>query len=107
MERGYLYRKPYLQYFAMFAAVLIFLACVALFIVIVHGYASKGVLIAAGWASFAVAIFLPMGVAILVPMFDRKPSQPVNYPRIEHLRIAGKYAPTGAAKIGVSPLHLR
>ncbi len=104
MERGYLSRK---EYFAMFAGVLIFMACVAMLIAINRGYASKGVLIAAGWSSFAVAILLPMAAAILVPMFDRKPSQPVNYPRIEHLRIAGKYAPTGAAKIGVSPLHLR
>jgi hypothetical protein len=46
-------------------------------------------------------------VAIFLAMFARKASQRVNYPRIEHLRIAGKYAPTSAAKMGVSPLHLR
>lgn len=45
-------------------------------------------------------------VAIFLPVFMRKPSRPANYPRIEHLRIAGKYAPTGASKVGVSPLHL-
>jgi hypothetical protein len=51
-----------------------------------------------------------MGVALAVPIFVamllRKSSQRANYPRIEHLRIAGKYAPTEAATIGVSPLHL-
>ena len=101
MERGYLSRK---HYFAMSAAVFVFLACVALFIAITHGYASRSVVIAVGWAGMAV----PLLVAIYLPlMVLRKPSRPVNYPRIEHLRIAGKYAPTSAAKIGVSPLHLR
>lgn len=102
MERGYLSRKHY--YFAMFAIVVVFMACVALFIAIDRGYASRGVVIAVGWAGMAV----PFLVAIFLPlMVVRKTSRPVNYPRIEHLRIAGKYAPTSAAKIGVSPLHLR
>jgi len=53
-----------------------------------------------------VAMGAPIAVAMWVAMFTRKPSRPANYPRIEHLRIAGKYAPTGASKVGVSPLHL-
>jgi hypothetical protein len=46
-------------------------------------------------------------VAMWMAMFPRKPSPRANHPRIEHLRIAGNYASTDAAKIGVSPLHLR
>lgn len=34
--------------------------------------------------------------------------RPSNYPRIEHLRIAGKYHAVGSsAEMGISPLHLR
>jgi uncharacterized membrane protein len=58
-----------------------------------------------------IAIIVAMGTAVAVALWPamlvRKPSRPANYPRIEHLRIAGKYAPTGASKVGVSPLHLR
>jgi hypothetical protein len=109
MERGYLSRK---HYFFMAFAVFTFMASVAVFILCFatdqrHGSNSAviAVIAAAGggipiWIGVAVAIFAPI-------MSARKPSQRVNYPRIEHLRIAGKYAPTDAAKIGVSPLYLR
>ena len=53
----------------------------------------------------AVAVFMPIAIAIAVLM--RKSPRRLNHPRIEHLRIAGKYAPTSASKMGVSPLHLR
>jgi len=59
----------------------------------------------ASFMPIAVAIFMPIAIAIAALM--RKSPQRPNYPRIEHLRIAGKYAPTGAAKMGVSPLYLR
>jgi hypothetical protein len=101
MDRGYLSPR---HYFAMFAAVFIFLACVALFIAIVQGDASKGLLTEVGWAGLAAPFVL---IFFVLWAGARKASQPVNYPRIEHLRIAGKYIPTSAAKIGVSPLHLR
>jgi len=41
--------------------------------------------------------------------FTRKSVRPPNYPRIEHLRIAGKYHPVRrfSAEMGISPLHLR
>jgi hypothetical protein len=106
MERGYLSRK---HYFFLALAALTFMASVAVFILcfaIDRRYGSNGGVIAAAGAG--IPIWVGVAVAIFAPMFFvRKPSQPVNYPRIEHLRIAGKYAPTGAAKIGVSPLHLR
>ncbi len=57
--------------------------------------------------SLAVPIGSAVWVALFVPAFTRKPSPPPNYPRIEHLRIAGKYNSTGSsARIGVSPLRL-
>lgn len=107
MERVYLSRK---RYFFLALAVLAFMASVAVFIlsfVIDQRYRSNAAVIAVISAAGAgIPIWIGVAVAIFAPMLARKPSQRVNYPRIEHLRIAGKYAPTAAAKIGVSPLHL-
>jgi hypothetical protein len=107
MERGYLSRR---HYFLVFAAVFIFMASVAVFILCFDlRYGSSGAVMAviAAAAPFIISIATAIAIAILVPMFARKPLQPANYPRIEHLRIAGKYAPTSASKMGVSPLHLQ
>jgi hypothetical protein len=107
MERGYLSRRHYLL---VFAAVFIFMASVAVFILRFDlPYGSSGAVMAviAAGAPFIISIATAIAIAIFVPMFARKPLQPANYPRIEHLRIAGKYAPTSAAKMGVSPLHLQ
>lgn len=111
MERGSLSRR---HYFFLALAVLMFMASVAVFILcfaIERRHDSNGAVIAVIAAIAAaganIPIWVGVAVAILAPMFARKSSQAVNYPRIEHLRIAGKYAPTGAAKTGVSPLHLR
>lgn len=107
MERGYLSRK---QYLFLALAVVMFIASIAVFILcfaIDQRYRSNGAVDAIITAAGAgIPIWVGVAVAIFAPMFARKPSQPANYPRIEHLRIAGKYAPTSAAKIGVSPLHL-
>ena len=63
----------------------------------------------------AVAIYTAVFAAVFTALFSslvgflaREFAQPPNpnYPRIKHLRIAGKYAPTGAAAVGVSPLHI-
>jgi hypothetical protein len=61
-----------------------------------------------------VAQATALGVAPFVALFvvfagRRKPLRPPNYPRIEHLRIAGRYQPERrfSADIGVSPLHLK
>jgi hypothetical protein len=52
--------------------------------------------------------FVAIGIAVVAAAFARKPRRPSNYPRIEHLRIAGKYqAVGGSAEMGFSPLHLR
>ena len=44
---------------------------------------------------------------VLTLACTRKPFRSPNYPRIEHLRIAGKYSPTGSADFGISPFHLQ
>jgi len=98
MEGSHLSRKHYFLAFAVVSTSVATLALLALCVAISRRYGSK------------TATIVAMGVALAVPicvaMFPRKPSQPANYPRIEHLRIAGKYAPTDAARVGVSPLHL-
>lgn len=99
MKGSQLSRK---HYFLSFAGVFIFVASSAILALCVAIDRRYGSSIAAIWVVGA-AIAVPMWSA----MFVRKPSRPANYPRIEHLRIAGKYAPTGASKVGVSPLHLR
>jgi hypothetical protein len=62
--------------------------------------------IAASIAPF-IAPFVALFV-IFVAASRRKPLRSSNYPRIEHLRIAGKYQAGGrSAEMGFSPLHLR
>ncbi len=99
MKGSHLSRKHYFLSFAVVSTSVASLALLALCVAIDRRYGSN------------IAIIEAIGAAILVAMwmamFPRKPSQRANYPRIEHLRIAGKYASTDAAKIGVSPLHLR
>jgi hypothetical protein len=63
--------------------------------------------IAAGIAPF-MALIVALGIVFAGAALARKPLRPSNYPRIEHLRIAGKYQTGGrSAEIGFSPLHLR
>ena len=99
MKGSHLSRK---HYFLSFAGVLIFMASLALLVlcvVIDRRYGSN--------TAIMVAMGTAVAVALWPAMLVRKPSRPANYPRIEHLRIAGKYAATSASKVGVSPLHLR
>lgn len=51
-----------------------------------------------------IALAVSLGVA--VPVFKRKSLRPSHYPRIEHLRIAGRYH-GNRAQMGISPLRLR
>lgn len=111
MEGEQLPRKHYFLTLAVvFAAVafaLAFALCAAIDRWLFSNGASIGVAgdVIAMFMPIAVAVFMPMAIAIAISM--RKPPQRLNHPRIEHLRIAGKYTPTGAAKIGVSPLYLK
>jgi hypothetical protein len=98
MKGSHQSRKHYFLSFAVVFISVASLALLALCVSIDRRYGSN------------TAIMVSMGVTIAVAMWTamlmRKPSQRANYPRIEHLRVAGKYAPTGASKVGVPPLHL-
>jgi hypothetical protein len=59
-------------------------------------------------AMIPIFIALAVSVGVAVPASRRKSLRPPNCPRIEHLRIAGKYQAVGtSAEMGISPLHLR
>jgi hypothetical protein len=98
MNGSHLSRKHYFLSFAVVSTSVASLAILALCVAIGRRHGSNPAII--------VSMGVALAVAICVPMFVREPSPRANYPRIEHLRIAGKYAPTDAASIGVSPLHL-
>ncbi|HXX21071.1 MAG TPA: hypothetical protein VEJ46_16840 [Candidatus Acidoferrum sp.] len=79
-------------------------ALIASWVVFERPYGTIGT-IAASLAPF-IAPFVVLFV-IFVAAAKRKPLSP-NYPRIEHLRIAGKYQAVGRfGEMGISPLHLR
>jgi hypothetical protein len=98
MKGSHLSRKHYFMSFAVASTSVASLALLALCVAIGRRYGSNTATI--------VAVGVALAVPICAAMFLQKPSQRANYPRIEHLRIAGKYAPTDAARVGVSPLHL-
>lgn len=63
--------------------------------------------IAASIAPF-IGAFVVLGIVFAGAALARKPLRSPNYPRIEHLRIAGKYQAVGRfGEMGISPLHLR
>jgi uncharacterized membrane protein len=88
-------------------AVLVMAICalIASWVVFERPYGTVGS-IAGGVAPF-VALFAALGI-VFAGVFARKPSRPANYPRVDHLRIAGKYQAAGRfGETGISPLHLR
>lgn len=79
---------------------------IASWVVFERPYGTMGT-IAAGMAP-CIALFVALGIVFAGVVFARKPLRPTNYPRIEHLRIAGKYQAAGRfGEVGVSPLYLR
>lgn len=60
-------------------------------------------------ASIWPVMFVALGIVFAAAVFARKPPlRSPNYPRIEHLRIAGKYQAAGRfGETGISALHLR
>jgi hypothetical protein len=55
-----------------------------------------------------IGVLVALGAGFAVAFSSRKPIRPANYPRIEHLRIAGNYQAAGAfGETGISPLRLR
>jgi len=99
MKDGRVSRKHYFLAVALTFLFVAFSALLVLSVAIDRRYGSD--------AAMTLAVGAAIAVAIWPAMLVRKPSRPANYPRIEHLRIAGKYASTGAGKVGVSPLHLQ
>lgn len=81
-------------------------ALIASWVVFERPYGTMGT-IAASIAPFT-AIFVGLGVVFVGAAFARKPLRSPNFPRIEHLRIAGKYDVVGRfGETGVSPFRLR
>jgi len=98
--------KRYFLMIGVFVIVAGFLALFALCIAVgAHG-GSNHVAVALYTALFAAVLtaLFPSLVGLLGREFAQPPNP--NYPRIKHLRIAGKYAATGASQVGVSPLHI-
>jgi uncharacterized membrane protein len=81
-------------------------ALTASWVVFERPYGTIGT-IAASIAPF-IGAFVVLGIVFAGAASTRKPLRSSNYPRIEHLRIAGKYHAVGtSAEMGFSPLHLR
>lgn len=106
------------RYFTPAAVTVIFLAFCGVFAlgVILVGAALDREYSAIG-AMIPIVVALAAALGILVAALRRKSLRPSNYPRIEHLRIAGKYHVEGTSakmsgkeyhwSMGSSPLHLR
>lgn len=77
----------------------------ASWVVFLRPYGTMGT-IAANIGPF-IGVLVALGIAFVAAASARKPLRPSNYPRIEHLRIAGKYqAAERFGEMGISPLHL-
>jgi hypothetical protein len=106
MDVGHLSRKHYLLTFALVFVAVAFALMFALCAAIDRRLFSNSAIV--GVVGGVVATWVPIAFGIFIAIYYMpRPPRQLNYPRIEHLRIAGKYAPTSASKIGVSPLHLR
>lgn len=80
-------------------------ALVASWVVFERPYGTVGAIVASLVPFIALFVVL---LVIFVAAAKRKPLRSPNYPRIEHLRIAGKYQAVGRfGEMGISPLHLR
>ncbi len=98
--------KRYFMMIGVFVIVASFLALFAVCIAVGARGGSNRVAVALYTAVFAavLTVLFPSMVGLLGREFAQ-PANP-NYPRIKHLRIAGKYTATGASQVGVSPLHI-
>lgn len=98
--------KRYFRAVDIFAILLAVCTLFASWVVFERPYRSIGT-IAASIGPF-ISSFVALGIIFAAAALTRKLLRPSNYPRIEHLRIAGKYqAASRFGEAGVSPLHLR
>lgn len=100
--------KRYFLLVAVSAILLTFCSMIALCVAFDRRYGTIwpiAAIIAQG-AALGVAPFVAIVAAFA---FKPKSLRPPNYPRIEHLRIAGKYHSVRrfSAEMGISPLRLR
>lgn len=98
--------KKYSWIVALFAILLAVGAITASWVVLERPYGRLGTT-AASMGPFMASL---VGLAIVFAgaAFARKPFRSSNFPRIEHLRIAGKYQHAGRfGETGISPLHLK
>ena len=91
--------KRYLRVSAIFLVFLAWCGLVVLAAALAKEYDTVGTMI-------PIFIALAVSVGVAVPASRRKSLRPSDYPRIEHLRIAGKYHGSWA-QMGMSPLRLR
>jgi len=101
--------KRYFLSAAIFAIFVLFCSVYVFCVVFERRYGTSGTTIVAIIAQATVLGVGPFVAIVAALAFTRKSLRPPNYPRIEHLRIAGKYHPVRrfSAEIGISPLHLR
>jgi hypothetical protein len=97
--------KRYVLPVAVFSTILLAFCVIAFGVVFERPYGTSGTIVA---IIAQAGVWVPLGIALAVAASARKPLRSPNYPRIEHLRIAGKYQAAGtSADMGYSPLHLR
>ena len=99
---------------AVFSATLLAFCVIVFWLVFERPHGTSGTIVAI-IAQFGVWVPFGIALALAVAASTCKPLRSRNYPRIEHLRIAGKYQGTSANmsgkeyhwSMGSSPLHLR
>ena len=106
--------KRYSLLVAVSAILLVFCSMIALFVTFDRRYGTiwPVATIIAQIVALGVAPFVAIGTGLILALgaaSKPKSLRPPNYPRIEHLRIAGKYHTVRpfSAEMGISPLRLR
>jgi len=109
--------KRYVLPVAVFSTILLAFCVIAFRVVFERPYGTSGTIVAiiaqAGAfiplaVVFGITLAVGFGITLAAAASARKPLRSPNYPRIEHLRIAGKYHAAGRyGEMGSSPLHLR
>ena len=101
--------KRYILPATVFAVLLFAFCCYVFWAAFETRHGANWIIVAiAAQAGTLIPLAVVFGVVFAAVASAQKPPRSPNYPRIEHLRIAGKYQPVGtSAEIGISPLHLR
>lgn len=101
--------KRYVLPVAVFSTILLAFCVIAFRVVFERPYGTSGTIVAIiAQAGAFIPLAVVFGITLAAAASARKPLRSPNYPRIEHLRIAGKYHAVGRyGEVGISPLHLR